>query len=280
MTSAEFEKIAKLLKDRSGIIITPDKAYLLDNRLQPVARKWGHPSVEPLFQALLSRPEDRLIKDVVDAMTTNESLFFRDMKPFDQMRDVLLPDLMAARASTKRIRIWSAACSSGQEPYSIAMLLKELGPKVAGWTFEIVATDLSAEIVAKAKAGLYSQFEVQRGLPITHLVKYFTQEGDRWRIADEIRNMVKFREFNLMEHPRSLGKFDVVFCRNVLIYFDPPTKASVLSNIADQLESDGALYLGGAETVLGVTDRFEPAPQHRGVYHPSSKESIRPALAV
>ena len=200
------------------------------------------------------------------------------MKPFDQLRDVLLPKLMAERAATRRIRIWSAACSSGQEPYSIAMLLKELGPKVAGWKFEIMATDLSAEIVNKAKAGLYSQFEVQRGLPITHLVKYFVQEADRWRISDDLRRMVTFREFNLMDHPRSLGKFDVVFCRNVLIYFDPPTKAAVLANIADQLEPDGALYLGGAETVLGVTDRFEPAPQHRGVYHPRAKQQMRAAV--
>ncbi|NQW10404.1 MAG: protein-glutamate O-methyltransferase [Alphaproteobacteria bacterium] len=278
MKTTEFEQICKLLRDRSGIVITPEKAYLLDNRLQPVARKWGHPSVDALVKALVSRPDDSLIKDLVDAMTTNESLFFRDMKPFDQLRDVLLPTLMAARASAKRIRIWSAASSSGQEPYSIAMLLKELGPKVAGWKFDIVATDLSSEIVNKAKAGLYSQFEVQRGLPITHLVKYFTQEGDRWRISEELRRMVTFREFNLMDHPRSLGRFDVVFCRNVLIYFDLPTKGTVLANIADQLEPDGALYLGGAETVLGVTDRFEPAPQQRGMYQPRAKEPMRAAV--
>lgn len=278
MNTTEFEQVCKLLKDRSGIVITSDKAYLLDNRLQPVARKWGHADIDSLIKVLLSRSDDRLVKDVVDAMTTNESLFFRDMKPFDQLRDVLLPKLMAERAATRRIRIWSAACSSGQEPYSIAMLLKELGPKVAGWKFEIMATDLSAEIVNKAKAGLYSQFEVQRGLPITHLVKYFVQEADRWRISDDLRRMVTFREFNLMDHPRSLGKFDVVFCRNVLIYFDPPTKAAVLANIADQLEPDGALYLGGAETVLGVTDRFEPAPQHRGVYHPRAKQQMRAAV--
>jgi chemotaxis protein methyltransferase CheR len=266
MKTADFEHLAKLLMDRSGLVVTPEKAYLLENRLQPVARKHGLPSLDALVTKLRGRAEERIVKDVVDAMTTNESLFFRDMKPFDQLRDVLLPELMKARAGAKRIRIWSAACSSGQEPYSIAMLLTELGAKVAGWRFEIVATDLSSEIITKAKAGVYSQFEVQRGLPITMLVKYFTQEGEKWQIADKIRNMVQFREFNLLDHPRSLGQFDVVFCRNVLIYFDQPTKAKVLAGIADQIAADGGLYLGGAETVLGITDKFQPIPGQRGVY--------------
>ncbi len=179
MNTADFDVIAKILKDQSGLIVTTEKAYLLENRLQPVARKWGLASLDALAGALRTKSDQRLVKDVVDAMTTNESLFFRDMKPFDQLRDVLLPQLMEARASSKRIRIWSAACSSGQEPYSIGMMLTELGPKVAGWTFEILATDLSSEIIAKAKAAQYSQFEVQRGLPIQLLVKYFTQDGDR-----------------------------------------------------------------------------------------------------
>jgi len=275
MKSADFEVLAKLLKDRSGLVVTPEKAYLLENRLQPIARKWGLASLDALVAAMRGRADEKLLKDVVDAMTTNESLFFRDMKPFDNLRDVLLPDLMKARAAAKRIRIWCAACSSGQEPYSIAMLLSELGPKVAGWRFEILATDLSSEIVAKAKAGTYSQFEVQRGLPITMLVKYFTQDGDKWRISDKIRTMVQFREFNLLDHPRMLGQFDVVFCRNVLIYFDQPTKGKVLGGIADQMPADGGLYLGGAETVLGITDRFEPIPGQRGVYRLSQKGSMK-----
>ncbi|MEQ8584896.1 MAG: protein-glutamate O-methyltransferase [Thalassobaculaceae bacterium] len=275
MRAADFEHLARTLKDQSGLVVTPEKAYLLENRLQPVARKWGMQTLDDLVAAVRTRADRKMIKDVVDAMTTNESLFFRDMKPFDNLRDVLLPDLMKARASSKKIRIWSAACSSGQEPYSIAMLLTELGPKVAGWRFEIVATDLSSDIVARAKAGTYSQFEVQRGLPITMLVKYFAQEGEKWRINDKIRGMVQYREFNLLEHPRSLGQFDVVFCRNVLIYFDQPTKAKVLGGIADQIAPDGGLYLGGAETVLGVTDRFEPIPGQRGVYRLSQKAAVK-----
>ncbi|WPZ37082.1 protein-glutamate O-methyltransferase [Thalassobaculum sp. OXR-137] len=275
MKAADLEHLAKLLKEQSGLVVTAEKAYLLENRLQPVARKWGMDSIDALVGAMRARADHKMIKDVVDAMTTNESLFFRDMKPFDNLRDILLPELMKTRAASKRIRIWSAACSSGQEPYSIAMLLTELGAKVAGWRFEIVATDLSTEIITRAKQGTYSQFEVQRGLPITMLVKYFAQEGDKWRISDKIRNMVQYREFNLLDHPRMLGQFDIVFCRNVLIYFDQPTKTKVLAGIADQMAPDGGLYLGGAETVLGITDRFEPIPGQRGVYRISQKTAVK-----
>ena len=275
MKSADVDHLAKLLKEQSGLVVTSEKAYLLENRLQPVARKWGLDSIDALVAAMRARADHKMIKDVVDAMTTNESLFFRDMKPFDNLRDILLPELMKTRAGSKRIRIWSAACSSGQEPYSIAMLLTELGAKVAGWRFEIVATDLSTEIITRAKQGVYSQFEVQRGLPITMLVKYFAQDGDKWRVSDKIRNMVQYREFNLLDHPRMLGQFDIVFCRNVLIYFDQPTKTKVLSGIADQMAPDGGLYLGGAETVLGITDRFEPIPGQRGVYRISQKAAVK-----
>lgn len=275
MKAADLEHLAKLLKEQSGLVVTAEKAYLLENRLGPVARKWGLDSIDALVATMRARADHKMLKDVVDAMTTNESLFFRDMKPFDNLRDLLLPELMKARAATKRIRIWSAACSSGQEPYSIAMLLTELGAKVAGWRFEIVATDLSTEIVTRAKQGVYSQFEVQRGLPITMLVKYFAQDGDKWRISDKIRPMVQYREFNLLDHPRMLGQFDIVFCRNVLIYFDQPTKAKVLGGIADQMAPDGGLYLGGAETVLGITDRFEPIPGQRGVYRISQKAAVK-----
>lgn len=271
MNASDFQMMAAMLREQSGLVITPEKAYLVENRLQPVARKWGFGNLDQLVGALRTRPDGKLRKDVVDAMTTNESLFFRDIKPFDLMRDVVLPPLLTARASTKRIRIWSAACSSGQEPYSMAMMFSEMQAKLAGWRIEILATDLCSEMIAKAKAGTYSQFEVQRGLPITMLVKYFKQDGDRWQLADSIRNQVTFREYNLLEHPRILGQFDVVFCRNVLIYFDQPTKTKVLAGIADQLTPDGTLFLGGAETVLGITDRFEPVPQQRGIYRTTQK---------
>jgi chemotaxis protein methyltransferase CheR len=203
-------------------------------------------------------------------MTTNESFFFRDIKPFEQFTGFVLPALIKARADKKVIRIWSAACSSGQEPYTLAMLLAEQAAKLAGWRVEILATDLSTEILEKAEAGQYSQFEVQRGLPIQYLVKYFKQQGDRWQIDAGLRGRVKFRTFNLLEDPTSLGTFDVIFCRNVLIYFDQPTKTTVLSRLHKIMTPDGFLYLGGAETVLGISDKFQAAPEHRGIYRPTS----------
>ncbi|MBF0129889.1 MAG: chemotaxis protein CheR, partial [Alphaproteobacteria bacterium] len=183
-----------------------------------------------------------------------------------QFRDVVLPYMLQARAARKTLRIWSAASSSGQEPYSIAMLLKEQAAKLAGWRVDIVATDISRDILEKARAGVYSQFEVQRGLPIMLLVKYFKKVDDMWQIDPSIRAMVQHRELNLLSDLRGLGQFDVVFCRNVLIYFDQPTKASVLGSVAKTMSEDGVLYLGGAETVLGISDRFRPIPGQRGIY--------------
>ena len=194
----------------------------------------------------------------------------RLLKPFEQFRDFLLPELMKGRAGKRTLRIWSAACSSGQEPYSLVMLLSERKEKLAGWQVEIIATDLSTEILEKAQAGIYTQFEVQRGMPIQMLVKYFKQEGERWRIDPGLASMVKFRYLNLLEDFAHLGQFDVVFLRNVLIYFDQPTKTTVLDRIARVLQPDGYLYLGGAETIIGITDKFQAAPdqQQRGVYCP------------
>jgi chemotaxis protein methyltransferase CheR len=261
----DFDLLCKILKERSGLVLSKDKAYLIESRLMPVARKYGFKKLDDLVAAVRLRREEGLLNDIAEAMTTNESLFFRDIWPFDILRTKVLPTLMASR-SNRTIRIWSAACSSGQEPYSICMALKEQGRKLDGWRFEVVATDLSREILMKANAGLYTQFEVQRGLPVTMLVKYFKQIGDKWQIDASIRSMVKFREFNLLDDPRPLGRFDVVFCRNVLIYFDQAMKRRVLEAISRHMPPDGVLYLGGAETVLGVTDRFQPMPGQRGVY--------------
>jgi chemotaxis protein methyltransferase CheR len=193
-------------------------------------------------------------------------LFFRDMKPFDQFRNLVIPQLAETRQGAKKIRIWSAAASSGQEPYSIAIILSELQNLLSGWELEIVATDISVEMLNRARSGLYTQFEVQRGLPIATLVKYFKQVGEKWRLDAGVRSMVKFKEFNLLDDPATLGKFDVVFCRNVLIYFDQQTKSEVLERIAKSMPKDGVLYLGGAETVLGITDKFVPITGHRGMY--------------
>ena len=279
MNVTDFEIIAQLLKERSGLALNKEKAYLLESRLNPVARKWNFSGFDELAQAIRNRGEEALLVDVTEAMTTNESFFFRDQKPFDQFNDMVLPHLLEARAAKRSFRIWSAACSSGQEPYTLAMLLKEHADKLAGWRVEIVATDLSNEILDKAKEGLYSQFEVQRGLPIAHLVKYFVQVGDRWQIEDSLRKMIKFQPFNLLGDLSSLGKFDVVFCRNVLIYFDTPTKTKVLNGIADLLPADGFLYLGGAETVLGTTDRFEIMQGQRGIYSLASAGAEKAKVA-
>ena len=278
MNSSDFEFLSNLLYKQSGLILTPDKDYLLKTRLQPVARKHGISSIEQIVSTLKMRHDEKLVNSITDAMTTNESLFFRDKNPFDQFKAVVLPSLLESRAARKSIRIWSAACSSGQEPYSLSMILDELASKLSGWRVEIIATDISAEMIARAQSGLYSQFEVQRGLPVQLLVKYFQQEGDRWRLSDKIRNMVTFREFNLLEDPRPLGNFDIVFCRNVLIYFDHETKKKVLDGISRQIAPDGFLYLGGAETVISITDKFQPVKGQRGMYQPTSQKSQKAAI--
>jgi chemotaxis protein methyltransferase CheR len=266
MNRTDFDQLCKLLKQESGLILSPDKAYLLESRLLPVARKWKLATFDDLAKALRGNTDAALVRDVVDAMTTNESFFFRDTRPFEQFKNIVLPAMLKNRADQKRIRIWSAACSSGQEPYSLAMILGELAGKLAGWQIDIVATDLSGEMLVRAREGIYSQFEVQRGLPINLLVKYFKQVGDRWQITDKLRGTVNYRGFNLLADPAPLGRFDVVFCRNVLIYFDQDTKAKVLEGVARQMPNDGYLFLGGAETVLGLTDQFQLLSGQRGIY--------------
>ncbi|WP_193170277.1 CheR family methyltransferase [Nisaea nitritireducens] len=278
MNSSDFEFLSSLLYKQSGLVLTPDKGYLLETRLQPVARSHGLNSIEQIVSSLKSKRDEKLVNSITDAMTTNESLFFRDRTPFDQFKTVVLPSLLQSRAAKKTIRIWSAACSSGQEPYSLSMVLDELASKLTGWRVEIVATDISTEMVARARAGVYSQFEVQRGLPVQLLVKYFQQDGDRWQLSEKIRRMVTFREFNLLQDPRPLGNFDIVFCRNVLIYFDQDTKRKVLEGISRQIAPDGYLYLGGAETVISITDKFQPVKGQRGMYQPTAKEGQKEAI--
>ncbi|MBT5659389.1 MAG: protein-glutamate O-methyltransferase [Rhodospirillaceae bacterium] len=274
MKSEDFQFISKMLKAASGLILTEEKSYLLESRLMPVARKHSLPDLDALVAELKSGLKKELAEEVVEAMTTNESFFFRDVKPFDQFRDIVLPNLLASRASTKKIRIWCAACSSGQEPYSLAMILNEEKAKMPGWSYEILATDISLEIIDKAKTGYYSQFEVQRGLPIQLLMKYFNQEGDKWKIDPILAKNINFKFFNLLNDPSIHGKFDVVFCRNVLIYFEQETKKEVLEKIAKQIPGDGVLYLGGAETVIGITDKFQPVAGQRGLYNLTGQENL------
>ena len=268
MTPLDYDFLRKLLKERSGLDLSADKQYLVESRLTPLARKAGLAGIPELVQKMKGGAE-ALTVDVVEAMTTNETFFFRDKIPFDHLRDTIVPLLLASRASRKTLRIWSAACSTGQEPYSIAMCLKEKGAALAGWRIEIVGTDLSQEVLEKSKAGIYSQFEVQRGLPIQLLVKYFTQNGELWQISPELRGMVQHKQLNLLQDLSHLGKFDVIFCRNVLIYFDQPTKINIFERMARIVEPDGMLMLGAAESVVGITDAFRPYPDKRGLYQPN-----------
>jgi chemotaxis protein methyltransferase CheR len=266
MNKADFEFISGLLKDGSGLVLTMDKGYLLESRLGPVAHKYGLANLEALIGALRLTPRGQMFTDVVEAMTTNESFFFRDNKPFDTFRTKFLPEILARRADTRTLRIWCAAASTGQEPYSLAMLLTEEAKKLEGWNIQILATDISNEALERARAGIYTHFEVQRGLAIQRLIRFFEKQGELWQIKPEIRNMVQYRQFNLLNDPRPLGRFDVVFCRNVLIYFDQPTKTRVLNSLSTVIDKDGIMLLGGAETVFGISDAFRPITDHFGVY--------------
>lgn len=266
MTEADFVFLRDYLKKRSGLSLGPEKRYLVESRLTPVCRRFGIATLADLVGTLRLSREGPMERAVVEAMTTNETFFFRDRTPFDLFRDVLLPRAIAARAGTRRLRIWSAAASTGQEPYSLAMLVHEAAPQLAGWQVEIVGTDLSTEVLEKARLGLYSHFEVQRGLPVQLMVKYFTQIGEQWRISPQIAAMVSYRPLNLLQPFEHLGQFDIVYCRNVLIYFDTATKADVLERISRALAPDGAVLLGAAETVIGLTEALVPDSQHRGLY--------------
>jgi len=268
VTPPDYEYLRKLLKEHSGLDLSADKQYLVESRLIPLAHKCGHSGIGELVAKMKSGGE-ALITEVVEAMTTNETFFFRDKIPFDHLRETVLPTLLQSRAGRRSIRIWSAASSTGQEPYSIAMVLKEQAQQLAGWRVEIVATDLSLEVLEKSKSGIYSQFEVQRGLPIQLLVKYFTQTGELWQINPDIRGMVQHRQLNLLQNFAHLGKFDVIFCRNVLIYFDQETKINTFERLKEVLETDGMLLLGAAESVVGITDAFRPCPDRRGLYQPN-----------
>lgn len=266
MRLVDFDIYRDLLKEKSGLMVTQDKAYLLESRLPPIASKWDFPSLDTMTGHLRGVPDPKLIDDIVEAMTTNETSFFRDMRPFDTFRDVVMPYLLQARIHERKFRIWCAAASSGQEPYSLAMLLNSQKSQFSRWKIEMLATDISKDILEAAQRGLYSQFEVQRGLPVQMLLEHFKQIDDRWQISDEIKRMVQFKQFNLLDSMAGLGQMDVIFCRNVLIYFDEADKADIFSRLAKQLKDDGFLFLGGSETVLGITDEFAPVPDLRGVY--------------
>ena len=279
MTLSDYEYLCKFLKERSGLDLSVDKQYLVESRLLPLARKSNLSGIDEIVRRVKAA-DSRVIDDVVEAMTTNETFFFRDKTPFDNLREVILPALLKGRAARRSLRIWCAAGSTGQEPYSIAMCLKEMGAPLAGWRLEIVATDLSRAVLEKSRSGKFTQFEVQRGLPIQLLVKYFRQVGEHWQINDELRAMVQHRQLNLLHDFAHLGAFDVIFCRNVLIYFNQPTKIDIFQRLARLTETDGYLALGAAESVVGLTEAFKPHPDCRGIYRPNvvRSPSLVPAM--
>ncbi|HHB82525.1 MAG TPA: protein-glutamate O-methyltransferase CheR [Devosia sp.] len=273
MNSEEFEKISEFVQKSSGIVLSQSKEYLVDSRLKPIAEAHGYEDVSALARGLMLAPEAVKLA-VTDAMTTNETFFFRDKTPFKLFEDVILPEIAKARRSTGKIRIWCAAASTGQEPYSIAMLLLKHKRLWAGLSVEIMATDLSPSAIEKAKQGRYTQFEVQRGLPVELLVAHFTQDGTHWIVSDAIKRMVKFSQFNLLGNYGSIGVFDVVYCRNVLIYFDGDTKRQVLASVRKVMKPDGYLVLGAADTVIGSNGEFERAAA-RGLYQPVEARKLR-----
>lgn len=266
MTGPDYEHFCQLIRQRSGLILTPEKSYLVSSRLAALARAEGLETVAQLLARLRTRAPEALVQQAVEAMATHESYFFRDATPFEQLAETVLPPLIAARQAKRSLRIWCAACSSGQEPYSVAMILMEMGHRLAGWSLEILATDISEPILRKADVGLYNEFEVRRGLSPERLGRWFTHEPEGWRVSPALKSLVRFQPHNLLRGTGGMGVFDIIFCRNVLIYFDVETKRRILDDISRALAADGALLLGSAETVMGVTDRIEPVPERRGLY--------------
>lgn len=252
----EYRFLSALLRANSGLTLGVGKEYLLESRLPAVATAFGFASLEEMITLLRAKPHAQLVKAVCDAMTTGETLFFRDGTPFEVLRTRVLPELGArARAAGRPLRIWCAAASTGQEPYSVAMLLAELGAAMDGVRVELLATDYATHVLNRARRGIYTPLEIQRGLPPHLLEKYFTATPGGYRIADALRTRVAFRELNLLEPFTALGQFDLILCRNVLIYFDMPTKRDVLDRLAAALAPGGYLLLGGTESAFGVTDR-------------------------
>lgn len=259
ITAPEFDYITDLARRNAAIVIDPGKEYFIESRLAGLVRSQGCKNLGELIAQMKKDPAyGALHARAIDALTTNETFFFRDFLPFEALRKTVIPQLLVQRAEQRRLNIWSAACSTGQEPYSLAMMLRESFPQLATWNVSILATDLSPTVLTQARTGSYNQFEVNRGLPAPLLVKYFTAQGERWVVNEDIRNMIEFRPMNLIEPWPIFPAFDLVLIRNVMIYFDVPTKQSILKKIRTCLQPKGALVLGTAETTLNLDPAWEP----------------------
>lgn len=255
LSAADFSFVSGLVRREASIVLGPGKEYLVEARLLPVARQAGAASVGEFLAGVQQRSDPTATRDIVNALTTNETSWFRDREPFTALTESVLPELVRTRSATRRLRVWSAACSSGQEPYSLAITLQQFLP--AGWTYEIVGSDISTEMIARAEAGAFSQVEVNRGLPANLLVHYFERAGAHWRISSSLRRNITFQRLNLAAPLPSMAPFDLIFLRNILIYFDVDTKRTVLRNVGKLLRPDGWLFLGAAETTIGIDDSYE-----------------------
>ena len=254
LSVSDFGYLRDLIKSRSGISLTDDKVYLIESRLLPLSRVHGLQNISELVSKIRMGSNEDLIVEIIEAMTTNETSFFRDAVPFEAIKGEILPELIEARRGVKTLKIWSAACSTGQEPYSLGIMIRENFPELANWKVDILATDIAEnKVIEKAKSAEYSQLEVSRGMPARLLVRYFKQKGRAWKLNPEVRDMVRFRKVNLLEIPSFLGNFDLILCRNVLIYFDNQTKTNILNTLQKHLVKDGFLMLGGSELLMGLT---------------------------
>jgi chemotaxis protein methyltransferase CheR len=272
LSAPEFDYIRRLVLEQSAIVLEEEKGYLIESRLSPLAHREGFASLSLFVERLQSAPFQALHQRAVEAMTTNETSFFRDFHPFEALKKSLLPELVEKRRQERKLNIWSAACSTGQEPYTIAMLLREYFPGLASWTIRILAADLSSEILARARAARYSQLEVNRGLPAGFLVKYFQKQACEWQLRDDIRRMVEFQVFNLAAAWPPLPPMDIVMMRNVLIYFGLKTRKEILGKVRRILRPDGYLFLGAAETTFNLDESFERVQLERATCYRVPRE--------
>lgn len=256
LTATDFDYIRKMIYEQSAIVLEPGKEYLVEARLQPLAQREGLATIQDLVIKMRADKFNGLQQKVVDAMTTNETSFFRDVHPFEVFKKVVIPDIMTKRANTKELNIWCGASSSGQEPYTLAMVLRDAFPSLLNWKITFIASDISQQMLTRSRNGMYSQLEINRGLPAAFLVKYFQRVGMEWQIKEDLRKLIDFRELNLCTSWPSMPKMDVVFMRNVLIYFDVNTKKTILGKIRQTIKSDGYLFMGAAETTLNLDDSF------------------------
>lgn len=268
ISEVDFDYVSRLAQSEAAIVLEPGKEYLVETRLTPLAQREGFASLAGFIQQLRSGSKTGgLHFKAIDALTTNETSFFRDFHPFESLRQLILPALLEQRANARRLAIWSGACSTGQEPYSLAMLLLEHFPQLAPWNVSILATDLSPTVLKMAQEGKYTQFEVNRGLPASYLVKYFTKQADKWCVNDSVKRMVEFRPMNLIQPWPVMPPLDLVFLRNVMIYFDTETKKTVLRKIRNCLLPHGYLFLGTAETTINLDPHYQPVTQGKAVVY-------------